>query len=102
MSAYAVDKALRRLVMDAEFRAAMREDPAAALGATEPAPEQAEREAMIAGDVGALSRGGANSFLLWQLARFELFGLDNDVYAERIRSEYAAEREQMRAEGLLG
>lgn len=101
MSAYAVDKAMRRLVMDAGFRAAVAADPEAALAATEPAPSPAERSAIAAGDVGALSRGGANSFLLWQLARFELFGLDNDVYAERIRSEYAEERARMKEEGLL-
>lgn len=102
MSAYAVDKVLRRLVIDADFRAALAAEPAATLAAARPPLAEGEREALVAGDVGALSRAGANSFLLWQLARFGLFGLDNDVYAERIRAEYAEERERMRAEGLLG
>lgn len=101
MSAYAVDKALRRLVLDAGFRERVRTDPEATLAATEPPPDADERAAIAAGDVGALSRGGATSFLLWQLARFELFGLDNDIYAERIRSEYAEERARMKEEGLL-
>jgi hypothetical protein len=102
MSAYAVDKVLHRLVLDPEFRDRLRADPTTALDEVEPPLDGGEREALAAGDVGRLSRDGATSFLLWQLARFELFGLDNDIYADRIRTEYAAERERMRAAGLLG
>jgi Aromatic-ring-opening dioxygenase LigAB, LigA subunit len=102
MSAYAVDKVLRRLVIDADFRAALEADPATTLASARPPLEESESQALLDGDVGALSRAGANSFLLWQLARFGLFGLDNDVYADRIRVEYAEERVRMRAEGLLG
>jgi hypothetical protein len=102
MSPYAVDKVLRRLVIDADFRATLAAEPAATLAAASPPLADGEREALIGGDVGTLSRGGSNSFLLWQLARFGLFGLDNDAFASRIRAEYAEERDRMRAEGLLG
>ena len=58
-----------------------------------------ERELLLAGDVGALGRLGANFFLLHQLGRFELFGLTLPIYAERIRAEYAAERAAWREAG---
>jgi hypothetical protein len=99
VSAYAVDKVLRRLVIDAAFRETLRAEPTVTLAAARPPIAEPHREAFLAGDVGALSRAGANS---WQLARFGLFGLDNDVYAERIRAAYTNERELLRAQGLLG
>jgi hypothetical protein len=102
VSAYAVDKVLHRLVIDADFRAALRSEPESMLAAAEPPLEESERRAFVDGNVGALSRAGANSFLLWQLARFGLFGLDNEAYASRVRAEYTEDRERMRAEGLLG
>jgi aromatic-ring opening dioxygenase LigAB LigA subunit len=79
-------------VRDPGFVAALREDPEAALRAVTPALSDAERELLLAGDVGRLGRLGANFFLLHQLGRFELFGLTLPVYAERIRAEYRAER----------
>jgi len=45
-----------------------------------------ERGALLAGDVGTLSLMGANHFLLHQLGRFRLLGLDLPRYAERIRA----------------
>ena len=101
MSSYAVDKLCRRLVIDAQFREALRTDPRAALDTATPALEEIELAALLAGDVGTLSRAGATSFLLWQLSRFELFGLTIDLYAQRIRDAYAQERAVMRAEGRL-
>ena len=37
---------------------------------------------------------GANPFLLHQIGRWQLLGLDLPTYGERIRAEYAAERSQ--------
>ena len=45
-------------------------------------------QALLAGDVGRLSKLGANNFLLHQLGRFCLLGLDLPTYAERIRAAY--------------
>jgi hypothetical protein len=92
MSIYAVDKLCRRVVVDPQLVAALRADPQAALAAARPPLSDDERELLLAGDVGALGRLGANFFLLHQLGRFELFGLTLPIYAERIRAEYAAER----------
>jgi hypothetical protein len=92
MSLYAVDKVCRRVVGDPGFVAALREDPEAALRAVTPPLSDAERELLLAGDVGSLGRLGANFFLLHQLGRFELFGLTLPAYAERIRAEYRSER----------
>lgn len=101
MSSYAVDKVCRRLMVDLEFRAAVRERGEAALGDAQPPLSDGELAALRAGDVGHLSRAGANHFLLHQLGRLELFGLDLKRYAERIREEYAQERARMRTEGLV-
>ena len=94
LSLFALDKVCRRVVIDPEFVAALREDPDAALRSASPPLRDRERELLMAGDVGALGRMGANFFLLHQLARMELFGLTLPLYAERIRAEYAAERAQ--------
>jgi hypothetical protein len=99
MSLYAVDKLCRRVVVDPQLVAALREDPQAALEAARPPLSEHERELLAAGDVGALGRLGANFFLLHQLGRFELFGLTLPIYAERIRAEYAAERAAWREAG---
>jgi hypothetical protein len=98
VSVYAVNKVCRRAVVDPAFAAALREDGAAALRRVAPPLTERERELLLAGDVGALGRMGANFFLLHQLGRLELFGLTLPLYAQRIRTEYAAERAQWAAE----
>ena len=98
MSSFALDKVCRRVVIDPAFAAALREDPDATLRAARPPLGERERELLMAGDVGALGRMGANFFLLHQLARFELFGLTLELYARRIRAEYAPERARWAAE----
>jgi hypothetical protein len=83
MSIYAVNKLCRDALYDAEFRAALARDPAAALA---PLPlTAAERTALLAGDVAWLYEHGAHPFLLAYLTRWELFGLTAAVYSERIR-----------------
>jgi len=87
VSIFAVDKVCRRVVIDPAFggraslgprrRAALRAPRRSATG---------ERELLLAGDVGALGRMGANFFLLHQLGRFELLGLTLALYAQRIRA----------------
>jgi hypothetical protein len=63
VSVYAVNKLCRRVVHEPELRAAL-----------------------LAGDVGRLSRMGANHFLLHQLGRWKVLGLDLPTYADRIRA----------------
>jgi hypothetical protein len=97
VSIYAVDKVGHRAVFDEEFVAALREDPEGTLRALRPPLSERELELLLAGDVGALGRMGANFFLLHQLARVEALGLTLPLYAERIRAEYAAERAEWAA-----
>jgi hypothetical protein len=86
MSIYAVNKLCWRVVHEPQLREALRDDPEAALRAASPPLDDEQVTALLAGDVGRLSKLGANHFLLHQLGRFELLGLDLPTYAERIRA----------------
>lgn len=90
MSVYAVNKICYRVVHEPALRQALTDAPEQALLAAQPPLSHEELEALLAGDVGRLSRLGANHFLLHQLGRFRLLGLDLPTYAERIRAEYRA------------
>jgi hypothetical protein len=84
MSIFAVNHLCREILRDHAFRAAMKMDPAKALGPLE--LTEPERHALLAGDVGALFRMGANAFLMNYLARFEVCGLNQASYNERMRA----------------
>jgi hypothetical protein len=84
MSVFAVDYLCREVLRDHAFRAAMKADPAKALASLD--LTDAERSALIAGDVGALFRMGVNGFLMGYLARFEVCGLNVQNYNERMRA----------------
>ena len=88
MSVYAVNKLCRRVVHEPDLRRALSDDPEPALRAATPPLSEEELQALLAGDVGRLSRMGANHFLLHQLGRFRLLGLDLPEYAARIRAAY--------------
>jgi hypothetical protein len=88
VSVYAVNKICYRVVHEPELRHGLREAPADTLRAAHPSLSADELEAMLAGDVGRLSKMGCNNFLLHQLGRFRLLGLDLPTYAERIRAAY--------------
>jgi hypothetical protein len=92
VSVYAVDKLCRRVVDDAALRRALERAPEETLRGVAPALSDEEVRLLLAGDVGRLSRLGANSFLLHQLGRFGLLGLDLPGHGRRMRAEYAAER----------
>ena len=84
MSVFAVDYLCREVLRDHAFRAARKADPAKALASLD--LTDAERSALIAGDVGALFRMGVNGFLMGYLARFEVCGLNVQNYNERMRA----------------
>jgi Aromatic-ring-opening dioxygenase LigAB, LigA subunit len=88
MSVYAVNKICYRVVREPAFRQALTENPEAALRAASPLLTEDELSALLTGDVGKLSLMGANHFLLHQLGRFRLLGLDLRSYAGRIRAVY--------------
>ena len=84
MSIFAVNYLCREVLRDHAFRAAMKADPAKALAPLDLSDE--ERRLLIAGDVGALYRLGANGFLMNYLARFEVCGLNAETYNQRMRA----------------
>jgi hypothetical protein len=88
MSVYAVNKLCYRIVQEPELREQLSTDPAAALSAAQPPLSPEETEAFLAGDVGTLSKMGVNHFLLHQVARWNLMGMDLPEYARRIRAAY--------------
>jgi hypothetical protein len=92
VSVYAVNKVCRRVVHEPELRAALVDDPERALRAAQPPLTEEEVQALLAGDVGRLSRMGCNHFLLHQLGRWRVLGLDLPLYAERIREAHRDER----------
>ena len=84
MSIFAVNYLCREVLRDHAFRAAMKADPVTALAPLDLTDE--ERRALIAGDVGTLYRMGVNGFLMGYLARYEVCGLNVEVYNQRMRA----------------
>ena len=84
MSIFAVNYLCREVLRDHGFRAAIKTDPTRALAPLDLSDE--ERRLLLAGDVGALYRMGANAFLMNYLARFEVCGLNAAIYNERMRA----------------
>ena len=84
MSIFAVNHLCRELLRDHAFRAAMKADPAKALTPLD--LTEAERSALLAGDVGTLFRMGVNAFLMNYLPRFEVCGLNTESYNQRMRA----------------
>ena len=84
MSIFAVNYLCREVLRDHAFRAAMKADPAKALAPLDLTDD--ERRALLAGDVGALYRMGVNGFLMGYLPRFEVCGLNIEIYNQRMRA----------------
>ncbi|WP_375399438.1 hypothetical protein [uncultured Amnibacterium sp.] len=70
--------------MDERVRNVAQRDPEAALDEFD--LTATERTLLLAGEVGKLSLAGSNAFLLSYLPRWNLFGLDVDLYSERMRA----------------
>jgi hypothetical protein len=85
MSTYGVEKVCWRIVHEPDLREALDIDPEPVLRAADPPLTDEEIQAVIDGDVGRLSKMGVNHFLLHQLGRWNVRGLDLPTYAERIR-----------------
>jgi hypothetical protein len=83
MSVYQINKLCHRLYHDQSFREAVKADPARAI-ADWPLSD-AERQALLAGDVKRLYEWGAHPFLLGHINRWDLFGLTPAIYAARLK-----------------
>jgi hypothetical protein len=88
VSVYAVNKLCRRVVQEPELRRSLAEQPEATLRALAPPLSEEEIAMLLAGDVGALAKHGTNHFLLHQLARWGLLGLDLPTHGARIRAAF--------------
>jgi hypothetical protein len=84
MSAYEVAKFCRQCLRDPELREQVLADPDHALDGFD--LTATERADLLAGEVGKLYTAGCNEFLLSYLVRWNLFGLDTDIYGERMRA----------------
>jgi Aromatic-ring-opening dioxygenase LigAB, LigA subunit len=84
MTIFTVNHLCREILRDHAFRAAMKTDPVKALAPLDLTED--ERHALIAGDAGTLYRMGANAFLLAYMARFEICGLNVEIYNQRMRA----------------
>jgi Aromatic-ring-opening dioxygenase LigAB, LigA subunit len=84
MSIYAVNKLCHDALHDRAFRDTLKQDPVAAIA---PLPlTDAERAALLKGDVVWLFEHGAHPFLLAYLIRWEIFGLTEPVFSDRMRT----------------
>lgn len=84
MSIFNINFLCREVLRDPQFREALRHDPAKALAQYD--LTAAERKALENGDVGALYQMGANAFLMGYLPRFEVLGLNHELYSARMRA----------------
>jgi Aromatic-ring-opening dioxygenase LigAB, LigA subunit len=84
VSLYAVHCVCRDALKDEHFRAALNDDPEAALETYE--LSDGEREALTAGNVARLYQAGAHEYALMWLGRAEVFGLTVPEYMKRITS----------------
>jgi hypothetical protein len=86
MSILSVNRLCRDVMRDLTLRKRLQDEPQGTLAAYPHPLTQAERTALLAGDVGALYRMGANTFLMGYLGRYKVFGLDTTSYGERMRA----------------
>jgi hypothetical protein len=93
MSVYAVNKLCHRVVHEPELRAALngsREEAEAAIRAAEPPLSDEEVQLVLDGEVGELGRRGCNYFLIHQLGRWEVLGMDLKTHGDRVRAAQAS------------
>jgi hypothetical protein len=93
MSVYAVNKLCRRVVHEPRLREELngsREEAEAAIRAARPALSEEEVQLVLGGDVGELGKRGCNYFLVHQLGRWEVLGLDLKQHGDRVRAAQAS------------
>jgi len=86
MSIISVNHLCRDVMRDTALRKRLQDDPSGELAKYPRNLTEAERAALLAGDVGMLSRMGANAFLMGYLGRYKVFGLDPVSYGERMHA----------------
>jgi hypothetical protein len=90
MSIISVNHLCRDVMRDPALRQRLQDDPSGELAKYPRQLTDAERAALLAGDVGTLFRMGANAFLMGYLGRYKVFGLDPLRYGERMHATLGA------------
>jgi hypothetical protein len=90
MSIISVNHLCRDVTRDPVLRQAFLRDPAAELAKYPRKFTEAERAALLSGDVGTLYQMGVNAYVMGYLGRYGLFGLDIESYSARVRASEAA------------
>lgn len=83
MSVYQLNKFCHMLHHDRALREAVKADPVKALAGWP--LDDAERKALLAGDIKWLYEHGMHPYLLGHISRWNLLGVTPAVYAERIK-----------------
>jgi hypothetical protein len=86
MSVFSVDLLCRDITRDKALRKRFQASPEGALSEYPHPLSAQERTALLSGDVGTLYRMGVNAFLMGNLARHQIFGLDASRYGDRMRA----------------
>jgi hypothetical protein len=86
MSIISVNHLCRDITRDATLRQTFLRDPKGALAKYPRKFTEAERTALLSGDVGTLYQMGVNAYWMGYLARYGLFGLTIESYSERVRA----------------
>jgi hypothetical protein len=93
MSTYAVNKLCRRVVHEPQLREELngsRAEAEAAIRTARPALSEEEVQLVLDGEVGELGKRGCNYFLVHQLGRWEVLGLDLKMHGDRVRAAQAS------------
>jgi hypothetical protein len=93
MSVYAVNKLCRRVVHEPRLREQLngsREEAEAAIRASRPPLSDEEVQLVLDGEVGELGQRGCNYFLIHQLGRWEVLGMDLKTHGDRVRAAQAS------------
>jgi hypothetical protein len=92
VSVYAVNKLCRRVVHEPALREQLngtREQAEAAIRAASPPLSDQEVQLVLDGEVGVLGQIGCNYFLIHQLGRWEVLGMDLKKHGDRVRAAQA-------------
>jgi hypothetical protein len=92
MSIISVNHFCRDITRNPALREAVRRDPEGEVAKYPRALTDAERAALLAGDVGTLYQMGVNAYVMGYLARYGLFGLTAETYSARVRTSEDAKR----------
>jgi hypothetical protein len=94
MTIISVNHLCRDITRNPVLRQAFLQDPEGALRRYPRKFSDAERTALLGGDVGTLYRMGVNAYLMGYLAQYGVFGLTIEDYSRRVHASMEVEARQ--------